>query len=299
MFFTEAQIGTPLFSPDSTVASLRYTGTAGPRWTTEAVASRATSGNSPVPQPLPIERFRSDSLFLKTTYVTGDHILSAGGHAASNDFEDTPAFFVNDRWRIQRVTFNVGARREFDRLSPRLAATYDVRGNGRQSINASLSDYANPLRSVREVTLGFATAVGTTGSIRVDAFSRNLGIGKDRGVAGEFRYSLFDRFHTGASYTWSEPAVFSLGAEHIADAWAGVDIPLGEHELGITAMEHFRSRLSDSQESHLQTDLALRYSLPVSRVRVTAALDTLNVFDRRQHIFSVGRSFAGWIRVRL
>ena len=299
LYFSEAQTGTPVFSPDATVAALRYTGTAGPRWTTEAVVGRATTGNAPVAQPLPIERYRSDSLFVKSTYVTGDHILSAGGHSTSNDFDDTPAFFVNDRWRIQRVTFNAGVRHELDRFLPRVAATYDVRGNGRQSITASMSDYANPLHSMREVTLGFATAVGTTGSIRVDAFQRARGPGKERGVAGEFRYSLFDRFHTGASYTWSEPDTLSFAPEHVAHAWAGVDIPVGEHELGITAMEHFRSRLSLTEQSDLQTDVALRYSLPVSRVRLTVAVDTRNVFDRREHIFSFGRSFEGWLRLRL
>jgi hypothetical protein len=299
LFFTEAQIGTRFFSPDATVAALRYIGTAGPRWTTEGVLSRATTGNSEVLTPLPIERFRSDSLFLKSTYVTGDHILSAGGQSTSNAYDDDTAFFVNDRWRIQRVTFNAGARYEHDQFSPRVAATYDVRGNGRQSITASLSDYATPLQSMRETMIGFATAVGTTGSIRVDAFRRDYREGEDTGVAGEFRYSLFDRFHTGATYTWSEPGTFSLNAEHLASAWAGVDIPLGDHELGITALERFRSRLSAMDRSDLQTDVALRYSLPVSRTRLTVAVDARNIFDRREQIFSFGRSFDAWLRLRL
>jgi hypothetical protein len=299
LFASHAEVSTQFFSPESAMAALRYTGTAGPRWTTEAVAARSTTDNSQVAQPIPIERFTMDSLFLKSTYVTGDHILSGGGQWASHTFDDEPAFFVNDRWRIQRVTFNAGARYEYDQLSPRIAATYDVKGNGRQAITASLSDYADPQQSMRELAFGFATAVGTTGSIRVDAFRRDYGIGEDRGVAGEFRYSLFDRFHTGASYTWTEPGAFSLNPEHMGHAWAGVDIPVGEHELGITAMEHFRSRFSITERSNFQTDVALRYSLPLSRTRLTVALDTRNLFDRREQLFSFGRSFEGWLRLRL
>ena len=301
LFLSEAQLTREFFSSDSTVAALRYTGTAGPRWTTEAVLSRATASRSPVLQPLPLPRFRSDFLFARTTYVTGDHILSAGGTATSNELDDTAAFFINDRWRIQRFTFNLGARHEHDELSPRLAAAFDVRGNGRQAVIASLSDYANPLESVREITLGFATAVGTTGSIRVDAFSRDHGQGEHRGAMGEFRYSLFDRFHTGASYTWlrTGPELGNIDSAHAANAWAGVDIPLGEHEVGITAMQHYRSAIAEAYDTSLQTDLALRYSLPVARIRLTLAADARNLFDHRADIFSLGRSFDGWLRLRL
>ncbi len=307
-FVSEAQAGTAFFSPDTTVAALRYTGTAGPRLTTEVVAGRATSGDSPVARPLPIPRYRSDSLFAKTTFVAGDHVLSAGGQARDGGYDagtggetDTFAFFVNDRWRIQRFTFNLGARHEHDRISPRLSGTFDVRGNGRQAITASFSEYSAPFFGTREATLGFATAVGTTGTIRVDGFRREYGAQGDTwGVMGEFRYTLFDRFHTGASYTWFdfEPNVVFFDAQHTAHAWAGVDIPVGEHEFGVTAMQHYRSSLGPGPGNY-QSDLALRYSLPVSRVRLTLAADALNVFDQQRELFSLGRSFRGWVRLRL
>jgi hypothetical protein len=310
-FFSEAETGTVIFRPDTTIAALRYTGTAGPRLTTEVVVGRATSGNAPAVQPLPISRFRSDSFFAKTTYVAGDHVLSAGGQTMSTGFGYNPgpagpnqtwAFFVNDRWRVQRFTFNLGARHEHDRLSPRLSGTFDVRGNGRQAIGASFSEYSNSFIGTREATLGFATAVGTTGSIRVDGFRRDHGAHGDTwGVMGEFRYTLFDRFHTGASYTWFdfEPNVLLFDAQHTAHAWAGVDIPVGEHEFGVTAMQHYRSAFGPGLSDSYPSDLALRYSLPISRVRLTVAADALNVFDQRGELFSFGRSFRGWLRLRL
>lgn len=295
-FFSEAETGTEFFRPDTTIAALRYTGTAGPRITTEVVAGRATTGNAPVAQPLPISRVRSDSLFAKTTYVAGDHVLSAGGESS-----DTSSFFVNDRWRIQRFTFNLGARHEDDRISPRLSGTFDVRGNGRQAITGSFSEYSRPFAE-REATLGFATAVGTTGSIRVDGFRRDYGSRSESwGAMAEFRYTLFDRFHTGASYTWLdfERNRDFLDAPHTAHAWAGVDIPVGDHEFGVTAMQHYRSAYGPGTGSDHRSDLALRYSLPISRVRLTVAADALNVLDRREHLLTLGRSFRGWLRLRL
>jgi hypothetical protein len=68
----------------------------------------------------------------------------------------TNSFFVNDRWRFNdRLSFNVGARYDVNdgvdssgkkvtddsKVSPRLGATYDLRGDGNWIFNASYGQY--------------------------------------------------------------------------------------------------------------------------------------------------------------
>ena len=298
-FFTQAEVDDD-FETDATIASVRYTGAAGPRLTNEVVLSRSSSGVAPDDVPDTPFRFRYDSLFAKTSYVAGSHVLSAGGRAIDTDFDDERSFFVNDRWSVRRLTINAGARHEFDRFSPRVAAAFDVRGNGRQAITASASDYVDPNGVTRELSLGFATAIGPAGSLRIDGLRRDYGPASRNGAQADFRYTMFDRFHTGGSYTWTErrdPRFFGTEAKHVAQAWAGVDVPVGDHEFGVTAMQHFRSRLDESLDAHYATDLALRYSLPVSRLRLTVAADVTNVFDTGD-TFILGRTFRGWVRLR-
>ena len=300
-FFTEGEAETGLFNPDARIAALRYTGTPTARLTTEAVLSRSGTGLTNVAGPPQDFSYHYDSLFAKASYAIGDHVLSAGGRAYDDSGSNDTSFFLNDRWSLNRLTLNLGARHELDRVSPRVAASFDLRGNGRQAIIASLSDYPTPLGLTRELSLGFATAIGTTGSIRIDAVRRDLGEFTLNGAQADFRYTLFDRFHTGGSYTWFDPDPLAGGvdSEHNVHAWAGVDLPVfDDHEFGVTAMQHFRSDLGDGLGHSMPTDLALRYSLPVSRVRVTVAADVVNVFDERDHTFATGRMFRGWVRLR-
>lgn len=305
-FYTDAATDAGFFESDATIAALRYSGMTGPLWTHEAVLSRTTTSSLPVQGPLPLERFRLDSLFAKTSYVVdagpGDHVLSAGGHAVDHNFDDDAALFVNDRWMVSRFTLNAGARYDDDRITPRVAGTFDLRGNGRQAITASFSEYTSPIALVREATLGFATAIGTTGTARIDAIRRDLGAISGDALQAELRYSLFERFHTGASYTWQDDSaaeLFRATPEHTAHAWAGIDLPLGEHEIGVTLLQHYRSGVADILGDLFTSDLALRYSLPVSRTRVTLAADVTDVFDNEEAFLSLGRAFRGWVRVRL
>jgi hypothetical protein len=72
----------------------------------------------------------------------------------------TQSLFVNDRWQLgDHWTFNVGARydkndavggaglriADDDAISPRVAAHYDIRGNGRLVLNASYGQYVGRL----------------------------------------------------------------------------------------------------------------------------------------------------------
>ena len=72
------------------------------------------------------------------------------------------SLFLQDEWRISRVTFNLGVRAEqwkhyattgdeiftFDwALAPRLSAAYDVLGNGRHKVSAYWGRYYDPIRN--------------------------------------------------------------------------------------------------------------------------------------------------------
>lgn len=272
--------------------SVRYTGVAGPYSTTEAGASRYVSG--------------TNTFFAKSTYLFstefGDHIVSAGGRLTRFKFDDddTTSAFLNDRWVWGRTTMNLGLRHDFEHLGPRAAATFDLRNNGRHALVASLSDYTLDGEFIRELTAGYAMVVGNSGNARVDLIRRDYGDTATKGVEADFVYSLFDRFFTGATYGWQRIDAdldFSSSA-HRANAWASVELPAGEHEFGITLVERFRSG-AFGLDDEFATDLALRYSLPVRRTRLTAALDTTNVLDNDDPPFGAGRQFRGWIRLRM
>lgn len=283
--------------PDSDDAYLQYIGVAGPRFTAEAVGRRTS-------YPSYLEE---SSLFLKTTFVAssafGDHIVSAGGRLIEDDaFRNGSGAFLNDRWVWGRSTMNLGVRHDYGRIHPRAAASFDLLGNGRHAITASFGDYNNPYGFVRELTAGYAMAIGNTGTARVDAIRRDHGYDVEtRGLQADFIYSLFDRFHTGASYAFEDfettpPSGYS---RHSAAAWAGVDLPLGAHEFGVTLAGRYRASGFASADDQLTADLALRYSLPVSRIQLTLAADTTNVFDQQPAPFRVGRVVEGWVRVRM
>ncbi|HET8797187.1 MAG TPA: hypothetical protein VFO89_05860, partial [Thermoanaerobaculia bacterium] len=109
-------------------------------------------------------------------------------------------------------------------------------------------------------------------------------------------YRLFDRFEAGATYSYANlrtELAEPLSCEHVASAWAGAELPLGEHELGFTALQHYRC---EARAQSTPSDLAVRYSVPYRRLRVTLASDWTNIFDRRSDLGP--RALRFWIRVR-
>ena len=269
--------------------ALRYTGTGGRRLTGEVTASYLNAEGWP----------GQTTLFAKSTYVlpsaAGAHVLSVGGDLfEAGDYEFT-TFFVNDRWILQRWTINAGLRRDGDdSVSPRLGASYDLRGNGRHALVANFGDYHTNLHNfTRELTLGYAAAVGNSGTVRVDLLRRELrGVAAD-GAQADFAYSLFDRFQTGANYTWHRPAERNSSVpEHSGNAWFTLELPAGENELAVTLLERYVQFEGD----HFLTDVALRYVLPLFRTTVTAAVDVLNLLDERD---IRGRELRAWLRVGL
>ena len=74
--------------------------------------------------------------------------------------------------------------------------------------------------------------------------------------------------------------------------WTGVELPIGAHEFGVTLLQHYTEILGNAR---YPTDLALRYAIPFSRLRLMIAADTTNVFENDD----IPRGARMWIRVRM
>ncbi len=88
----------------------------------------------------------------------------------------TQAAFVNDKWTLSRLAFNLGVRAEWQggkatggiqpisasRIVPRLGAAFDVRGDGRFKLEATYSHYAG---KVSETQFANNTNVGNPNAI--------------------------------------------------------------------------------------------------------------------------------------
>ena len=274
----------------SSETTARYTGTIGPRLTNEFVASS-----------IEIDPYASiTQLFSRSTFVLGNHVLSAGGQYVESGEFDLTGLYVNDRIILNRLTLNLGVRHDYDTFSPRLAASFDLRGNGRQAIIATYGDFNfSDLDDNRELTLGFATAIGNTGNLRIDLFQSEIALRRSEGVQGHFIYSLFDRFQTGATYNWTRTPNRrrSDPPDHQANAWASLIWPLDLHEFTVTVVTHYHSETDET--SGLAADLALRYTLPVSRTRLTIAGDLVDAFNHDNWPDYRGRAVRMWVRVRV
>ena len=274
---------------DTTEGTLRYSGVAGPRFTVEVVADHAE-----------IDPFAdANGLFARSTYVigtpAGDHVLSAGGHLFESGPYEQNSVFVNDRWSIRRLTVNAGVRHERRNTSPRAGAVFDLLGNGRHAIVANVGDYyRGPYDDTRELTLGYALVIGNTGSARVDLVRRTRGGRPADGAQLDFHYSLFDRFQTGANYTWiRHPERIGNLPEHHGNAWFTLEIPFDTHELAVTVLERFH----EFNGRDLMTDIGARYTLPVGSTALTGAIDVVNAFDVEDAVSR--RELRAWLRFRL
>lgn len=234
------------------VAALRYSGVFGERLTVEAIGTS------------------EDFVNARASYVVRDHVLTGG---ASDD-----ALYAYDRWSRGRFALRGGVRFEDDQLMPRAAASFDVRGNGRQTLSASYGEYAS---GEELVTAGFATAIGSTGIARIDYLRRD----GENELQLEARYHLFGRLHTGGSYTYADEEFF----EHRGNAWVGAQLPVGEHEIGATVLERY-------EREEWLTDIGVRYSLPVSRFRLTIGGDVSDVMNDSAFL---ARGWRIWLRGRL
>jgi hypothetical protein len=258
----------------TSVRAIRYTGVSG-RFVTQAVASRSEND-------LDVLSRGDDLIAARTALRISDHVISAGFDAWNTSDEDRASVFIADRWSANRWTVDAGVRHEIGDLDghtvPRIALTWDLLGNGRRAVSASHGQYLDEpqdgSRIVRSSTLGFASAIGMSGTARIDMIRRSADGVIRNGVEGEARYRLFDRFEAGGNYTWLDSDTTFL--RHKANLWLGAAFPFRDRdELGVTLLYRYRD---EQLRSHV-ADLGLRYALPLRRTRLTVAADVLDLMD--------------------
>ncbi len=282
---------TGMFPYDSDTAAMHYTAVAGSRFTSEIVAARTEIGSD-------VYEASTGFLSARASYVLGDHVATLG---FSNDGGAGPryaSFYASDRWSVSRWNVYAGLRHDdselIDRWSPRVAVSYDFRGNGTQAISASWGEYAlagQPARTLRVSSLGYATAIGTSGSARADGIRRESGNFWQNELQLDARYRLFDRFEAGATYTLANRSgSFAVLPEQVANVWLGAELPLGNHEFGVTLLQHY---IDVFGLTIVPTDLALRYAIPFSRLGLLLAADATNVFDDHD----AARGVRLWVRL--
>jgi outer membrane receptor protein involved in Fe transport len=138
--------------------------------------------------------------------------------ASANDLR-TDSAFVNDTWNAtSRLTFTIGAR--FDRnhaedadgvvssndhkLSPRLAAQFDVRGDGRHRLSVSFADYASRIAdSIASSNQSAGNAAAIDFAYRGPAINNgSLTVRMDEAIR-----RIFDYFNTQQGGTGNRAAV--------------------------------------------------------------------------------------------
>lgn len=295
--------------------SLRYTGMASPGTTLEAVVARSTVTFNPSifggnRRALSVD----DSVFAKATRVwtRGSHeaVVSGGVRALQSSIGGSTSLFFNSRWSFSRLRLHAGGRieRGADEVHarPRLSATWDVHGDGRRAWFVALGDYADPRfpgYPVTEGIVGYATAIGASGTFRVDATRRRFAQLDHPTFTSdilhvESSYRLFERFLAGGLYEYvnQKDEAFPPAARHVANAWLSAELPLGsglaDHTLGVTLLERFASEHGDRYD----TDIGLRYTLPVRTITLTTAVDVVNLFNSSE--WAGGRTIRAWVRVR-
>lgn len=279
---------------ESDSASLRYTGAAGTRFTSEVLAARTSIGAS------------TDVFSARASYAFGDHLPTVGFTSDRGEGPDFVSLYASDRWSYSRWNVYAGLRyddAEFsNRLSPRLAVSYDVRGNGAHAIAASWGEYApaaQPANALRVLTLGYAMAIGTSGTARVDVLRRESRGFWQNELQLDARYRLFDRFEAGGTYTLAnriDSGFMPLFPEQNANVWLGAEVPVGGHEFGATLLQRYLERYG---RTVAPTDLALRYTIPLSRLGLVLAVDATNVLLAGDEPFLAPRAMRVWIRVRV
>jgi hypothetical protein len=315
--YLQSDLQASFFELGSNIAWLRHTAVAGPRLTWETQGSRATRDRGNVPQPVsPLPpSLRTDVLHTRASYVvparSGDHVVKVGATAFSGDGPgDYRAYFAGDRWSSSRWVVDVGLRYEADdfadRVTPRLAVTWDVRGDGTRALAAGFGEYSYAGSTVtqRVATLGYAAAIGRSGTLRADAFRRWRNGIATNSLQLDTRYRLFDRFEAGTTYTYDriedDGGFPGTIPDHTANVWIGAEVPVGEHELGVTLLQRFLSVTNPPfiDERIAPTDVALRYAIPFGRVGALVAADVVNAFGSGR-AGTIPRAVRFWLRLRV
>ncbi|HEX8408303.1 MAG TPA: TonB-dependent receptor, partial [Thermoanaerobaculia bacterium] len=292
--------GIPRNQPATT--SLRYTGAFGPQLTAEVQAARIPTFNPGTGAE------ETNAFDARGSWFAGDHVLSAGGSHFDLTGGALWSLFAADRWSAGKWNVYAGVRHQETRIDaqtlPRLAVTYDVRGDARHALTASFGRYSGFPGVTSVAAIGYAYAFAANGHARADLVRREGEAFEVYEAQLEGRYRLFDRFETGGSYTYLDHSFFDRS--HHATGWAGLELPFGEHELGLTVLQRLISGEfagpvpggSPQSDTLAPTDFALRYSLPISRTHVTLAADWTNVLAVNTSP-AESRALRFWVRLRL
>jgi len=274
--------------------TLRYTGAYGPHATLDAQVTRLPTFN-----PATLRGETTNVLDTRGSWFAGDHVLTGGGSHVRIPNGDLWSLFAADRWSAGKWNVYAGVRHRQSPVEtqtlPRLAVTYDVRGNARHALTASYGRYAGFPGLMPVTAIGYAYAFAANGYARIDLVHRDVGSSEIYEAQLEGRYRLFDRFEAGGSYSYLDHNFF--GGTHHATGWFGLELPFGRHELGITVLQRFVNDRSEA-ETLAPTDLALRYSRPISRTHVTVAADWTNVLAVSA-VNAESRALRFWVRLRL
>lgn len=273
--------------------TLRYTGAYGAHATVDAQVTRLPALNPATGTE------QTNVLDARGSWFAGDHVLTGGGSHVRIPNGELWTLFAADRWSAGKWNVYAGIRHRASPFEtqtlPRLAVTYDVRGNARHALTASFGRYYGFPGVTSAAAVGYAYAFAANGYARVDLVHRDVGSSEVYEAQLEGRYRLFDRFEAGGSYSYLDHSLFD--ATHHATGWFGLEIPFGENELGITVLQRLVNERREA-ETLAPTDLAFRYSRPVSRTHVTVAADWTNVLAVSA-VNAESRALRFWIRVRL
>lgn len=259
----------------STLASVRYAAIPAERLLAHALVARGDDATGV-----------NDTIAAKVSYVAAAHVLSAGVDSG----DDRDAVFFTDRFSANRWTVSAGVRATDDDLSPRLAGTYDLFGDGRHSLSASFGEYAVSEEAPGTTSIfaaGYTLAIDQFASVRADYLRYEGDAVVGDSLQAEARMRLFDRIETGATYGYHDLSGAGIIRDgHQGAIWGGIQLPLSDYEAGFTLMERY--------EGGWSTDLAVRFIVPFDRYAATFAADVVNAFDTVAH---EPRTVRIWVRL--
>ncbi len=294
------------------ILALHYTGALSPRLTIEAAGNRVQERVYIRSRTSPFDR---ETVFAKLTYVLptshGDHVLTAGGSSYDvvEDYGFTAygedSLFVNDRWTAGRWIIEAGVRTarglgHAGELDPRLAVVYDLRGDGRHAVHATVRRPTYEYGGPREYTLGYVAALGSSGALRADAIHTWTSLGSAVRIDLDTSFRLFDRLEAGAnaSHYFHDDVHYNPVGDS-ANAWLSVDLPFGERSASATILQRYRTSERGYEGSITSTDVGLRYRMPVGSTTLTLATDVTNAFNVINEFRQFPRALRIWLRLSL
>ncbi len=244
-----------LDAPEGGLRAGHYTGIAGDNLVVEALYGHGQAGDNR-------RSWTGKGSYFLSTKDEGSHEIVAGF-----DEWKTSASFINDAWHLStHWSFNLGARYDSS-LSPRLAAIYDIGGDGHQRATVTYGRYTSDIgpapASMNEMTASYAMNIGGNGFLRGDFIHRTWSDDLTRsydGVQIQGTYRLLGFVTAGGNYT--------LARSDELNAWLLLAPPMPFGALALSVLERNRS-----------TNLSATYAVPAWRVSLFVKADLFNAFD--------------------